>query len=621
MAEIRNVRLELLRPGPAHNQLLSPLTPYVALCGNEGPVTISVPFEHRQLLNRLERLRYATPGGAIPASQREAEVQELGRTVGAVLGSISTLGPVLRGAAGRSSALLNVRLVHAPAELALVPFELAIAPEGFPGSGKPLLLQSQTPVVLTREIRRGSPPQVSWRRPPKILFAFASPGGVAPVPYQEHLDALRAAIDPWVPAGSEARQLAAVRKLLTVLPNASVASLQRECASTEYTHVHILAHGHPYQYAGEQRYGLAFCQAEDAGAKDVVDGESLASVLRHGEKAPTVVSLATCDSGNEGSVLTPGGSIAHDLHSAGIPWVIASQFPLWMLGSVVAARVLYAGLLRGDDPREVLYELRRELRTTSAGNHDWASIVAYASIPWDFEKDVSAFRSEQTRRRIDACFSALEAPDEGQLSLESMQPAFEKVRSILKEWRESDTHGSPAEQRAERAERLGMSGVGEKRIAYLLYAKGEPEKARAAVRSAVDWYRQAFDVELTNHWVLTQCLSLSAVLEEPCDSGLWVLSRLLASADLRNPDAEKRAWAHGTLAELEMLGIVYEAGARRDITAITRSVVEHCKEIRDSVGADAFPVFSTRRQFERYLDWWKGPWADIAKAAAQELRE
>jgi hypothetical protein len=55
---IQKVKLEFLRPGPPHNQLLSPLTPYIALCGEDGPVTVQMPFEHRQLLMRLRRLRY-----------------------------------------------------------------------------------------------------------------------------------------------------------------------------------------------------------------------------------------------------------------------------------------------------------------------------------------------------------------------------------------------------------------------------------------------------------------------------------------------------------------------------------------------------------------------------------
>ena len=78
MSEIRSVQLELLRHGPAHNQLLSPLTPYLALCGGDGPVTIHMPFEQRELLNRLERLRYSTEGKEISGGQREAEVREMG---------------------------------------------------------------------------------------------------------------------------------------------------------------------------------------------------------------------------------------------------------------------------------------------------------------------------------------------------------------------------------------------------------------------------------------------------------------------------------------------------------------------------------------------------------------
>jgi len=57
MDDIRDIRLEFLRSGPAHNQLISPLTSYMALCGAEGPVSVHLPFEHAQLLTRLERLR------------------------------------------------------------------------------------------------------------------------------------------------------------------------------------------------------------------------------------------------------------------------------------------------------------------------------------------------------------------------------------------------------------------------------------------------------------------------------------------------------------------------------------------------------------------------------------
>ena len=55
---MRTITLELLRHGPAHNQLLSPLTSYLALCENHSAVTMHVPFEHNQFLHRLDALGY-----------------------------------------------------------------------------------------------------------------------------------------------------------------------------------------------------------------------------------------------------------------------------------------------------------------------------------------------------------------------------------------------------------------------------------------------------------------------------------------------------------------------------------------------------------------------------------
>ena len=55
---MRTITLELLRHGPAHNQLLSPLTQYLALCENHSAVTVHVPFEHNQFLYRHRALSY-----------------------------------------------------------------------------------------------------------------------------------------------------------------------------------------------------------------------------------------------------------------------------------------------------------------------------------------------------------------------------------------------------------------------------------------------------------------------------------------------------------------------------------------------------------------------------------
>lgn len=41
---IRAVTIELLRAGPPHNQLLSPLTQYLGICGDSQAGMISVPY-------------------------------------------------------------------------------------------------------------------------------------------------------------------------------------------------------------------------------------------------------------------------------------------------------------------------------------------------------------------------------------------------------------------------------------------------------------------------------------------------------------------------------------------------------------------------------------------------
>jgi hypothetical protein len=309
-------------PGPAHGQLLSPLTPYLALCGDESPVTLHIDFEHWRLLNRLERLRYPTPDPAgmagVPDSSRESELEQLGRDVGEILAAIPTLGRELGRAAGQGSGLVHLRLLISGSELSLLPFELVISPVGYPGAGRPLLLQPQTPIIVTRQARRGVHEQpLRWNRSPRILFVSATPAELH-VPAREHVQALHTKL-----------------------------------ASTR------------------------------------------------GHSAPSVVSLATCDAGNVGSVVAPGSSIAHELHLYNVPWVFASQFPLTKRGSVGFVRQLYDGLPWGEDPRRLLLHLRRTLHVQRRRDHDWGSLVAYASTPADLDREVQMFRSWQYQMAID----------------------------------------------------------------------------------------------------------------------------------------------------------------------------------------------------------------------------
>jgi len=643
MSEIRTLKLDLLRHGRAHNHLLSPLTPYLAICGSEGPVTVQIPWEHRQLLNRLQRLRYSIEGKDIAAAQREFEVRDMGEALGGVLAQVPALSSQLGNARARAE-LIHFRLSVSAFELGMVPFELTISPSGFPGAGSPLFLQSELPIALTREIRHGQPLAVNWNRKPKILFAFATPEGFAAVPAQDHMQALRRAIEPWVKRADSPEESALNAKdVIRVLPDATLDDIRKICATNEFTHVHILAHGATFEQAGDRRYGMALLKDARSRTADIVDGERLVLALTARDSsgaarpAPTLVSLATCDSGNINSVLTPGGSIAHELQANGIPWVIASQFPLWMHASTIAAEVLFGGLLKGDDPRWVLFTLRQRLRTDSAGTHDWASLVAYATVPWNFDVQVNAFRTEQTRRknnlrfdRIDVLISLnQDAPvqrrprDTDNAELETLCKA---IREDLAVWRSEPVAVASGH---EKAERLGVSGASEKRIAIAYEKAGNLELSRKAYEAALEFYRSALEAEPHNHWCITQYLAtlvVPALADDAAVPGLaaqfykwWLAARQIAEWQLRTAAGVDRAWALGTLAELTLLGAVYDP-AHFDAAKARERIAELCLEIRPAAGSNPFPVFSTRRQFMRYLDCWsRVEWNELATISVAAL--
>lgn len=638
MSSIRTIKLEILRSGPDHNQLLSPLTPYLALCGADGPVTLNIPFEQRQLLSRLERLRYYIKNTVVAPEQREAELREMGEIIGRILGLIPSLLAELGSVQPESGKLVHLRLSLAAFELGFVPFETAISPEGFPASGSPLLLQSNVPITMTREVRHGRPLPVEWNRQPRILFVFASPLGFAQVPSQNHLIALRRAIDPWVAIKDVMNdKLKAVKEILTVLPDATLDQIRQTCSDTEYTHVHILAHGAPYEKAGECRYGLALCSSADPAKSDVVDGERLAIALTsnrattcNGNRRPTVLSLATCDSGNVSSVLTPGGSIAHELHAAGIPWIFASQFPLWMRASTLFTEVLYKRLLLGADPRCVLYELRQRLRTSCPETHDWASIVAYASVPWNFENQVMEFRDRQTRGRIETKFARIDdilhdwkiRPEKKQLFEEEIKNLSTTIRQDLKEWRENPTFSNSPKAVSNRR---GIGAASEKRIGMTYAQLQNATKSQQAYQNACDLYLESFKTDTANHWALTQYLSMLAIIKkaqavvptglQDNHDQLWNTARQICRLQLASAAGLERAWLHSSSAELELLGSVYNR-EKFNAKDAAEEIARCCKEIVMTCSQDPFPIQSTIRQFRRYAEIWPDvSWNELAEKA------
>lgn len=669
---MRTITLELLRHGPAHNQLLSPLTPYLALCENHAAVTLHVPFEHNQFLHRWRALDYK--GGE---ESRVFQLNDTAKVLGDFLGEIpGLLAESNKEDHEEAEPLTHLRLILSSSELAILPFELALSPNGLPGAGQHLLLQPQMPLCLTREIRRVSDEQLLWPKVPRILFVAASPPSVGPIPLESHLLAMRRVISPWVKyfdEGEPEMRRKRVEEHLHFLPEASIEAIEHACASAQYTHVHILAHGVEMKETYDTRFYLALHNSLDPSKAEYISGSRLATALRAAQRPdsrglarPVVVTLASCDSGNVGSVVGAGASIAHALHESGVPLVVAGQFPLSFEASVRIIECLYEGLLWGTDPRPLLYDLRRRLYSQFQQTHDWASLTAYVSLPKDFERQLAGVQIEQVMRSINA---AMNHADEATSRFFNIRSSSKRKAVNAEVFKNALQRIEDAKKKLERllkclpAERTRITGLlasTEKRHAEVLYTVSQtPFKKSAAedgikiernpqrdhhasierLRKSRDYYWDAFVLDKSESWAVVQYLSLTMVMarsqhfedkleakqtveteyERPEKNlnALWSLARLLSMYELNNENRHNVIWAHGNLIELYMLSLIMPSDkSRLPNNEAEKLALEHTDALIDAAGRDAFSIYSTRRQFNRYLRWY----GKISQLGAQFTR-
>lgn len=474
MTRARTITLEFLREGPPHNQLLSPLTRYLAACQNRPPESLRLDVEHRDFLRWQAGLTYANvrrlgkvedektrvvAAAAFEVERRNA-IDDAGKAVTNVLGAIKGLTAEL---SCEPCEWRHIHLVVDASELGALPFELARAAPGLMVEGERLFAQQNARITLSRQTRRVATSVVSWPERPRILCVIAD----GDLPADAHVLALRKSIDHWIgwndlegsatgeEGGLDENLLLDNRKreaarMLTVLENPTLDEVSQAAAADCFTHVHVLAHGAPLPdaSAGQTLYGICF---RGTSGVDVVDGDRLEAALRHPKDCthPTVVTLATCEGASvTGAILGPGGSAAHQIHSKGVPLVIASQFPLSKGASVVATEMLYRGLLRGDDPRETVHAIRRELLVVYPDTHDWASLVVYASLPPDLDAQLGTVRRNFERRAAETAIERFRAtlrgkseqqmasgsPDEQQRvgdDIDRLDETFARIRAAI----------------------------------------------------------------------------------------------------------------------------------------------------------------------------------------------
>jgi tetratricopeptide (TPR) repeat protein/DNA-binding MarR family transcriptional regulator len=264
----------------------------------------------------------------------------------------------------------ELRLVvrSAAAELYSLPWELVT----LEGSGRHLAdvpectLRYEWPREREEEARPGAAEEG------RVLFAWSEAGGG--VSDDKHLMALTKACWEGGLAFDPERD---------VLKTVSLGSLEKRLREARQEKapvsvLHLLCHGAPLETSRPGHHGLALNGPEASGSNALVDGVALGAVLAPYVDTLKMVVLCACHGGDGGSLASHLGSVAQELHRAGIEMVVASRLPLSMEGSGLLAETLYEKLLVDScSLEEALGAVRRRLRVEAKG-FDWASLQLYA---------------------------------------------------------------------------------------------------------------------------------------------------------------------------------------------------------------------------------------------------
>ena len=325
-----------------------------------------------------------------------------------------------------------------------------------------------------------------------------------------------------------------------------------------------------------------------------------------------VVSMATCDAANLTNTITSRRSVAHGLHELGFPVVVASQFPLTVPGSNLLIETFYQALLGGQDVRLALHQARVALfKQQQTTGHDWASLVGYVRLPEGYADHLLDIRLESAMASLKTIQgwsdSLVDHGDHDAALLEhvaiELRHRIEGLSGFLRESESTSRRGVVEEN-------LGLLGSAEKRLAELLFARGQlaakslrVQEMHQAIGRSHAWYRRAFMQNLSHHWTGVQCLSLEAALEgRIVNPHHWHAAVAAAEIDVESKHPVKVIWALGSLAELYLIAPL--AGQSQLADAASACLAKMKNLVRSQPDSDNFPLESTARQFKRYVNWW-----------------
>lgn len=247
------------------------------------------------------------------------------------------------------------------ARLASLPWELLYREE----TRDYLCLSSKTPLVRYLDVQR-SFELLPFKPPLRVLVVVANPAGTKPLDLEKERESIR---QSW---GGKADVE------VDFLDSATIPELRGKLAEADYHVLHYMGHG---AFDPKQGIGVLAMEKEN-GKLDLLDGKTLGILLRD-ETSIRLVFLNACDTGKLGHTTEqdPFAGVATALVMAGVPAVVAMQFPISDEAAVAFAECFYPQLAKGVPVDASVAEGRKAIRITDRQSMEWAIPVLFMRSP------------------------------------------------------------------------------------------------------------------------------------------------------------------------------------------------------------------------------------------------
>lgn len=331
---------------------------------------IILPFDIEETLGRIRQIGGTVRGDATREATFESEdvptPNELGKELYDALfsGAIGKMYQRSYAALSDNSEVgLRIKLhlnLDDPgvSALAQIPWEFAYESDTM----EYLTLSRQTPIVRFIEVQR-KPTQHALPVMLRILVVMSSPNGVASLDLEKERTLIE---QSW--AGESNVEV-------DFLEHPTPDKLLSAVVEKQYHVLHYMGHG-----AYDPKTGAGALILEDENQNAVMlDAQTLGTVLRD---APSIrlVFLNACDTARTDED-QPFSGVANRLVMAGVPAVLAMQFPITDKAAIDFARVFYPRLVEGYPVDEATSQGRKAILAGRSGTIEWGTPVLYLRMP------------------------------------------------------------------------------------------------------------------------------------------------------------------------------------------------------------------------------------------------